>query len=116
MLNYRVDWERRAIQAYYEESPQVGAWALTNLAEVLRSHEAASDKDETQLIRRALVLTYVRLAIIARRSSDEKAYQEHISKALALAKQVYKDPPKSEEDLLQSVERLDRAAGGRRNP
>jgi hypothetical protein len=116
MLNHRDDWERRAIQAYSEESPQVGAWALTNLAEVLRSQEGTSDKSEAQLIRKDLVLTHVRLAVISRRANDEKAFQENISKALALAKQVYKDPPKSEEDLLQIVERLDRAAGGRRNP
>lgn len=105
-LHYRADWEKRAFQAYSEEDPQVGVWALTNLADILTNQEDIAESDEKKLIQKDIVLTYTRLAIASRKMEEGKKYQEYISKALALAKMAYSDEP-TEEHLLSFVEKLD---------
>jgi hypothetical protein len=106
-LHYRTDWERRAFQAYSQESPQVGIWALSNLADVLQKQEKVAEKNEKKLIEKDLIFTYTRLAIAFRKAKDDKKYQENISKALDLAKIVYSDTHITEKDILSIVEKID---------
>lgn len=109
-LDYRADWESRAFQAYSEENPRVGIWALNNLADVLRNQAELSEEKERELIQKDLLLTYTRLAIAYHAANEDKEYHQNISRAIALAKQVYPDSPNTEEHLLSIVKRLDHSA------
>jgi len=109
-LHHRADWESRAFQAYSEENPRVGIWALENLADILRNQAEIPEKKEREFIQKDLVLTYARLAIAYQVANDKQKYQQNISKALALAKEVYPENPNTKEHLLSLVKKLDHSA------
>jgi hypothetical protein len=110
LLEHRADWEHRAFQAYSQESPQVAIWALENLADVLRKQAEVLEEDRA-LIRGDLLLTYARLAIVSQAAKDSPRYQENMSKALALEKELSPDSPNTKEHLLNLVKKLDESAG-----
>jgi hypothetical protein len=109
LLEQRADWERRAFQAYSQKNPQVAIWALENLADVLRKQVEVAGNDR-DFIQKDLVLTYARLAIASRAAKDKQKYDQNISKALSLAKQVYSAKLRTEEGLFTFVKKLDNSA------
>ena len=113
LLEQRADWEQRAFQAYSQENPQVAIWALENLADVLRKHAELVGND-SELIQKDLVLTYARLAIASRSTKDKQKYDQNMSKALSLSKQVYSANLHTEEGLLRFVKKLDSSANKKR--
>ncbi len=106
-LQNRAEWERRAYQAYKNENPTVGIWALVNLADILQEHEKifANDKKNIQT---DLALTFGRLAILHRIQKDDEEYKEYISKALIWAQKTNLDKIKNEAELLNILKQVDK--------
>jgi len=106
MLKHRADLEKKAFQAYLNESPQVAIWALENLSGVLKEQMEVVVPDK-QLIEKDLMLTNARLAILYKRQGNTIKYKHYIFKALELAKEAYPDSLKNEKEILSFVSEID---------
>ena len=62
-MKNRADLEMRAFNAYKNESPKVGIWALTNLSEIL-IEDAKIFQNDRELILKDLFLVHLRLALL----------------------------------------------------
>ena len=110
LLEQRADWAQRAFQAYSQENPQVAIWALENQADVYNKYYEQAERignDKAFFSQVDLVITYVRLAIAYQAAKDKQKYDQNISKALSLAKQICPDTLCTEEELLDFVKKLD---------
>ena len=106
-LQNRAEWEKMAYQAYKNENPKIGIWALVNLADVLQKHEKTFAKDKKN-IQTDLALTFGRLAILHKMQKDDKEYKKHISKALIWVQKANINGIKTEVELLNCLERIDK--------
>ena len=113
-LFFRADWEQRAFQAYSEENSQTAMWALENLADILEKNLVVAKRDK-DVIQKDLLLTYARLAIVSQTSKDLKKYQENLSKALALSKQLYPGELETKEELFRFVTKVDSNASKKKD-
>ena len=108
-LQYRSDWEERAIQAYQNESHEAAIWALENLIDILQKDADISLNDK-DFIQKDLILTYARLAIVLQAKGNIKEYNKNILKAFDLAKESYPNEFKSEQELINFVKKLDKVS------
>jgi hypothetical protein len=106
-LLYVADLEDRAIQAYKYEKPEIGIWALKNLAQVLEKR--LETKTETKSTQIDLVLTYGRLAIIFKTIGDMKGYEENLNKARYFLQQSSPDENHTKESVIDFVNKTDEA-------
>jgi hypothetical protein len=105
-MKNRTELELRVFNAYKNESPQVGIWALTNLSEILHEEAKIYQKDR-DLILKDLLLVYARLALLFRTQNDEKKYQVNIAKAVDLSREIYPNEFQSEKELITFVKKFD---------
>jgi len=106
VASHSADWARRAYQAYKTEDPDIGIWALENLAEVRRK-EAALFASEKDIILGDLVLIYTRLAVLYRSEGYLQNYKKNISEALSVSQTRDTSEFASEEKLLKLLNRID---------
>ena len=106
-LQNRAEWERRSCQAYKNEDPNVGIWALVNLADILQEHEKifANDKKDIQI---DITLTFGRLALLHKMQKDNEEYKEYISKAITWARKANINEIKTEAELFNFLKRIDK--------
>ena len=100
------DLELRAFNAYKNENPQVGIWALTNLSEILDEEAKIYQKDR-DLILKDLLLACGRLALLFQSQNDDENYKINIVKAVDLSKEIYPNEFQSEMDLITFVKKFD---------
>ena len=104
-----ADWERRAMQAYTEEKPEVAIWALENLVDLLsKQHQMNADDEKYDFLKTDLILAHGRLALTFKATGNTQQYQHNISKSLELAKQIYKQEIQTEKDLLEFIKKVDK--------
>jgi hypothetical protein len=106
VANHSAEWARRAHQAYRTENPDIGIWALENLAEVHRK-EAKLFGSENDIILGDLVLIYTRLAVLYKSKGDLQNYKKNISEALSVSQTRDSSEFASEEELLKLLNRID---------
>lgn len=109
LSNYSADWAKRAYEAYETQEPEIGIWALENLAEVRRK-EADLFGSEKDIILGDLVLIYTRLAVLYESKGDLQNYKRNISEALSVSQTRDSSELASEEKLLKSLDNIDRIA------
>ncbi len=106
-LLYVTDLEDRALQAYKNEKPEIGIWALKNLAQVLERN--LEIKPETKSTQTDLVLTYGRLAIKLKTIGDMPGYEENLNKSVSILQQVSPEDNHTEQAIIDLVNKADEA-------
>jgi hypothetical protein len=102
---YIADLKGRAFQAYKNEKPEVGIWALKNLAQVLEKR--LEIEDETKATQFDLALTYGRLAIKLKSIGDISGYEENLNKALSFIQQASPEEDHTEQKIIDFVNKSD---------
>lgn len=94
--------ENSAIQAYLNESPEVGIWALENyinsMNQVIKEREIEDNQHVFVLIKPTITLRYahVRLALLYEKTGNDSKRKENFDKAFE-----YYDSMKIERELLE---------------
>ena len=106
-LLYVADLEDRAFQAYKNEKPEIGIWALKNLAQVLERN--LEIKPETRSTQIDLAMTYGRLAIKSKTIGDISGYEENVNKAISLLQQALPEDKYTKETIIDFINKADEA-------
>ena len=105
-MKNRAELEMRAFNAYKNESPEVGIWALTNLSEIL-NEDAKIFQNDRELILKDLFFVHARLALLFQTLNDPENYNKNIEQAIELSKKYYPNKFQSEAELIVFVKKID---------